>query len=222
MSPEKDTSEQHDPQKTQTGLHKGELRVIWRRDEPFYAMDAISDVLQRTPLPHSHSVYGEGILFKLDDLTHIQLFPDIGIARVRIADSPNEFQTRNYKIDRIAVQRLNAGEAFVSFTAFRERGGSVVNIFPNGEVNEFHFPMSTMAYNLRLELNRSAIPELGDRRVYSVPEAAAIIGCHPNNVRQLLRKGSLLGGQIGREWWVDADVVDRYRRTRRGFRPADQ
>jgi excisionase family DNA binding protein len=220
-SPERDAPESDIALEPLPNLRRGGYHVVWREGEPFDAADLLSDALQRVGFGQSHPVLGEGIAFELDGggdaASRLEFYPDMGVARVRVADSPGDYQTHEYKVERIAVERPEHGRPFVSFTARRKCGGSAVNVFPSGEISEIHFPRNPGTSQDQLNLSHEVATGHPDgKRLYSVPEAAAIIGCHPSNVRQLLQRGRLPGGRLGKVWWVEADAVDRYRRTRPG------
>ena len=52
-------------------------------------------------------------------------------------------------------------------------------------------------------------------------EAAAILNTTPDNLRGAIKRGSLKAVKHGRDWWVDAKEVERYRlENLRGKRPA--
>ena len=51
----------------------------------------------------------------------------------------------------------------------------------------------------------------------TLKEAAALLNTSPDNLRQSIARGSLKARKMGRDWFVDAKEVDRYRvENRRG------
>jgi excisionase family DNA binding protein len=55
--------------------------------------------------------------------------------------------------------------------------------------------------------------------VITLREAAAILGTSPDNLRGAIARGSLKARKLGRDWFVDASEVERYRiENRRGVR----
>ena len=53
----------------------------------------------------------------------------------------------------------------------------------------------------------------------TLKEAAALLGVTPDNLRGAIARGSLKAAKHGRDWWVTAAEVERYRKeSRRGRR----
>lgn len=49
-----------------------------------------------------------------------------------------------------------------------------------------------------------------------VREAAAKLGVSEGTVRQQIAAGSLRAEKHGRDWWIEAEEVERYQREHRG------
>ena len=52
----------------------------------------------------------------------------------------------------------------------------------------------------------------------TLTEAAASLGTTPDNLRGAIHRGSLKAVKHGRDWWVEAREVERYRRENRRIR----
>ena len=46
----------------------------------------------------------------------------------------------------------------------------------------------------------------------TLKEAAALLGVTPDNLRGAIKRGALKAAKHGRDWWVAAAEVERYRR----------
>ena len=46
----------------------------------------------------------------------------------------------------------------------------------------------------------------------TLKEAAAVLGLHPDTLRQAIHRGVLRGTKVGRDWTVTPAEVERYRR----------
>lgn len=49
----------------------------------------------------------------------------------------------------------------------------------------------------------------------TLKEAAELLGTSPDNLRMAIRRGTLKAAKHGRDWWVSASEVERYRRENR-------
>lgn len=49
----------------------------------------------------------------------------------------------------------------------------------------------------------------------TLKEAAASLGVTPDNLRGAIARGALKAVKHGRDWWVEAKEVERYRRDNR-------
>lgn len=52
-----------------------------------------------------------------------------------------------------------------------------------------------------------------DKKLYSLPEAGALLNLPPENLDCQLREGRLSGRRIGREWYIDEESLNRFSRT---------
>jgi excisionase family DNA binding protein len=50
----------------------------------------------------------------------------------------------------------------------------------------------------------------------TVDEAAALLGLRPETVRHQIRLGALAGVKHGRDWYITAGAVERYRQAHLG------
>jgi excisionase family DNA binding protein len=66
-------------------------------------------------------------------------------------------------------------------------------------------------------LDLSADEALLGARV-TLKEAAALLGVTPDNLRQAIARGALKAVKHGRDWWVSAAEVERYRTQNRRVR----
>ncbi|GEM_PF-5648370 len=198
--------------------------VIWRVGEPFdTARSTIARIITRTATTYHHPLFGDGVAYKISAdggvAPAVEIFPDRAALHVFIPDAPAEYQTRQYLIDRITVSTTQNGIDFVSIAAIRKSGASTINIFADGEIQELHysrFPISP----LNSDSSRGDTGIVADgKRSYSVREAADLAGVHPTTLTAALRKGRLSGKKVGRDWIVDAEAAERFRRSPRGRRP---
>lgn len=49
----------------------------------------------------------------------------------------------------------------------------------------------------------------------TLKEAAALLGTTPDNLRQSIARGTFRAVKHGRDWWVEEQEVERYRRENR-------
>jgi len=62
---------------------------------------------------------------------------------------------------------------------------------------------------------RPRVPVLASSEAVTLIEAAALLGVTPDNLRGAIKRGSLRATKHGRDWWVEAKEVERYRRENR-------
>ena len=52
----------------------------------------------------------------------------------------------------------------------------------------------------------------------TLPEAAAVLGLKPSTLRHQIRNAKLTAIKRGRDWWIEAEEVERYARESLGRR----
>ena len=58
-------------------------------------------------------------------------------------------------------------------------------------------------------------PVRGASRSMTLNEAARLLGVTPDNLRRQIHLGKLRAAKHGRDWWVEDDEVERYRKENR-------
>lgn len=200
-------------------------RVLWRPREEFRP-ELIGSALAARAKDTVHPSHGPGFTWELatDPLspTRLELYPACRLVKIRFVDGSMECQTREYTVHSIATTSATRA---VLITSARGDRATVVNVHPSGDIDEFHrrfdklTPVGALASNRVVRtvegVAASAGRDLAERPPFTVREAAKIIGCHPSNIRHLIRRGRLPHIKRGWQLFVDAQAVESYQRSNR-------
>lgn len=200
--------------------------IEWKPGEEF-EFQFVDTVFRIPSRQVSHPTYGDGFHWEFPASagipTHLIVFPERRMARVRFVDGSFESQARECVLDRIVIQRRD-GNAALAITSEQEGRCTRLVVHRSGEIDEFHrfvksdvpeLPFEAIAWSTK-DIAFDIAPESPRRSTVTVRQAAEIIGCHPASVEYLVRKKRLPAVKLGQRWFVEEDAVRRYRRSNRG------
>ena len=211
----------------------GECIAEWRLAQRFPRAEIDQAWQQSSVSLAPHPVYGPGFRWDLasasDTPTQVELFPTRSWATVRYLDGSLQQRERGLIVDYLALRTAQEG-AILSLVSTREGRGTLINIYPSGEVDEL----------LRLQPERSSLPSeslvfaahasppepqfpVSSQPLLGVNEAAQQLGIGPEQIRALLRAQRLVGFKQDGVWQIPADTLKAYHaaRNHRAEAPVD-
>lgn len=200
--------------------------IVWQPGEIF--QPEIVNAVFATEAKHTqHLTYGDGFAWEFavgrEFRSLLEIYSELKLARVRLADGPTEYQSREYIIDTI-MAHTSSSTGILSISSTMWGRYSTVNIYRRGDIDEIHrfrkLPESSPKGFL-WQGEQAIIShenESGVRRTFTIQEAAELIGCHPSNIKYLIGVKRLPAFKRGYQWFVDSEAVEAYKPTPRILR----
>jgi hypothetical protein len=197
----------------------------WRPTEPFPREEIEHAFGTQAESLGEHPVYGRGFGWQLPggvgEPTRLEVFPERRWASVRYIDGSLKRQERGLIIDYLAVREVEERPA-LSLVSVREGRGTLINVYPSGEVDEFFrlqpataaLPPEAVIFAAQTTTLPVA-PAPREEPALTAVEVARELGTGAENVRALLRAGRLPGFKRGGAWYVPARAVAEFQASRR-------
>lgn len=189
----------------------------WRPTQVFPRAEIDATLDQSSQPLAPHPVYGPGFAWELagstGEVTRLEIFPERRWAALRYVDGSLQQQHRGLILDYLAVRPAET-VPMLSLVSMREGRGTLVNIYPSGDVDEFFrrqplhglLPPEALIFAAPVAVPPPS-PATPEQPALTVAEAAGHLGIGPEQVRVLLRAQRLPGFKRGGEWHVSPDAV---------------
>lgn len=197
----------------------------WRPAQIF-PREAIDQTFgQRSESLPLHPVFGAGFAWELavssGKPTRIEIFPDRRWATLRYLDGSLQQRERGVILDYVTV-RTDETPPVLSMVSERDGRGSLINVYPSGEVDEYFrlqpatpaLPPEALIFGAPASAPPVA-PADPEQPAVTVAEAAQQLGTGPEHVRVLLRAHRLAGFKRGGSWYVPTDALAEFQASRR-------